>query len=1010
VIALVVLAGAGVVIYHKVSALVPEKGAAAVPGPSASAAAPAPPAPEPAPAPQGRAAEARPDEAPSWTHSAMVVIRSGNEGGGTTVVLGGPTGATSPGALAGVQKGLLARELVRQALLVAARDELGLATRDVVLGDAPPSAEGPGSVSADFGMILRSGGPASVKIVREGGETAGAVLEHDLLPPAPHHDLLELARAAEALSRTEFPQALRSLGLEGKAGAARSEGELAASVEKRLDSLGFVDPLAAVRALHAAIRSEGESPARLGALVRGYARLGVLNEFLWSPAHKAFEARALLYAQRLIARDPKSPWGLWHRAYALALVGLHQRALDDMAEADRLVQAGTGAGAGPKAPAWVVPLTAYCHFDLARLKTIGGPEQKLAAFLRMLALEFPHHSDIPLAAAGQVITQDPECFRAHDVMYKVGGVANLHVATMLAPQVLTQLVPKRIRAIETLPDGVRAAIDQGAAEPALVAALQQAGQPGEDTGEPSWAVLGSLIRETRFVHVEHRLYFMRRWWSVPVDEYWDEARPLVTGHRYQPYLLTLAIGTPQANQAFADAIGDALFADLELTEQPMIGHLDKLAGDKHSTAWKLAQQHMDHLVRDFATQCDLYSKDAKELWTHNANKILGLSPDNSYAMSLLVEADWDSIQPRLAEFEKKAADFPPLAGALGRRYSVLRQYEKARAVLEGYIRESPEDWAFERLAANYKEQGDLEHWLATLDRYLKEGSDHGLDKAKVRVEIANYYMSNKDWKKAQPYAEAAAATWAAWAMQCAVRCYSGLKDWPRAELWARRVSERYPSSAVEEWLNFCKQTGHGNRAAAQALVDQYRAVAGEGQQPVTAGRSGVDPALEAGFSSWLKGETQEATVSLRRAYDGASPLVAALALVALADDRGDTNQRDAILDDALARHRDKAPRMFDVLQIFRDALARGGRGTLDVPAIDRGVANVKANARGNTEFIVGWLLKRHGKRQDGENYLRRCLETPTTHVGLKRIADADLRRSLSSAGAVPTGGGQAQPR
>ena len=134
-----------------------------------------------------------------------------------------------------------------------------------------------------------------------------------------------------------------------------------------------------------------------------------------------------------------------------------------------------------------------------------------------------------------------------------------------------------------------------------------------------------------------------------------------------------------------------------------------------------------------------------------------LSPENPYAMSLLIEVDWEAIQPRLADWEKKHADFLPLVGALGRRYSELKQYDKAREFLERYIAESPEHWAYERLAKNYREQGDTAHWLATLDQYLAAGEDHGLDHAKVRVEIANYYMAKGMWAKAQPYAEAAAA-------------------------------------------------------------------------------------------------------------------------------------------------------------------------------------------------------------------------------------------------------------
>ena len=149
-------------------------------------------------------------------------------------------------------------------------------------------------------------------------------------------DLADLAKQTEELSRTEFPAVLRQLGLEGKPNATKADGQVPDVIENRLGSLGFPEVFAAIKDLHALIRSDGESPARVGALVRGYALLGLLSEFQWHPAHKAYKARALLYAQRLVARQPNEAWGLWHRAFALALSGLHASAIADLKAAESL--------------------------------------------------------------------------------------------------------------------------------------------------------------------------------------------------------------------------------------------------------------------------------------------------------------------------------------------------------------------------------------------------------------------------------------------------------------------------------------------------------------------------------------------------------------------------------------------------------------------------------------------------------------------------------------------------
>ena len=69
-------------------------------------------------------------------------------------------------------------------------------------------------------------------------------------------------------------------------------------------------------------------------------QLGNRHEIKRGVPHKVFKARSLLYAQRLVVRRPESPWGRWHRAYAYALAGRHRRAIEDLAGAKTLAEAG----------------------------------------------------------------------------------------------------------------------------------------------------------------------------------------------------------------------------------------------------------------------------------------------------------------------------------------------------------------------------------------------------------------------------------------------------------------------------------------------------------------------------------------------------------------------------------------------------------------------------------------------------------------------------------------------
>ena len=178
----------------------------------------------------------------------------------------------------------------------------------------------------------------------------------------------------------------------GPAGSSRDGGRrLPDGIGIRLTKMTFVEAFAALRQLHGAIRSDGPSPRLVQALVRAYANLGLLTEYQWDAASRAYKARALLYAQGLVAAEPKSPAAYRHRAYAAALAGVHWWAIEDLDEARRLVEAQPAAER-PKPPGWVPLLELSCRYDVAGLDAArkrGGPDDELAGLLYMLSLEQP---------------------------------------------------------------------------------------------------------------------------------------------------------------------------------------------------------------------------------------------------------------------------------------------------------------------------------------------------------------------------------------------------------------------------------------------------------------------------------------------------------------------------------------------------------------------------------------------------------------------------------------------
>ena len=215
-----------------------------------------------------------------------------------------------------------------KSFLVAARDQLGLRTRDASLGDEM-CAEGDNSlfevlqaVAEGPGLAVRRGPPARRE--RRCCATLSAKMSGNECRPwrpvqaySPGRGLPGLLAELEELSRGEFVDALQQAGFQGKP-PCRTRRPFPQRSRRRWTKMDFMSQFSAVRQLHELIRSDGESPERLGALVRGYANLGLLTEFHWHPAHKAFKARALVYAQRMVARDKQPGVRVWHRAYAFA--------------------------------------------------------------------------------------------------------------------------------------------------------------------------------------------------------------------------------------------------------------------------------------------------------------------------------------------------------------------------------------------------------------------------------------------------------------------------------------------------------------------------------------------------------------------------------------------------------------------------------------------------------------------------------------------------------------------
>jgi hypothetical protein len=471
--------------------------------------------------------------------------------------------SSSPAGWAG-RNSLLTREMVRQAVLLAAREEVGANTRDVTLGEIFD-----GAVRSDDARIVLDVETATSNDRRFEGrltrrDAAGAAtplwdLAVEFSPgdyPVVHAPLLE---SLELASRTALPQALRQVGL--VAGHApvpdgSQAGQVAATdqVQTQLMELNYYAQFAALRTLHREMRLHGQTPPRLGGLVRAYANLSQLTQLQWCAMRQAFAARALLYAQRMVASNPTSPEALWHRAYAWTMAGRHAEALADLERAQALAHQQQ-----VDRPAWLPLLEASCRYDTASLLEAlsadpQAPEAQLAAYLLFLSVEHIDSTSIRLrfiSAAMQVL---PDCPRLLEALTAGGVIAIQHKTTVQAPGALmSSMVEKMPAALPDLPAAVVSAVQRAQQDPldlrrfaAITAALDKA---ADDGAEPSWRILASLLRETMFTHVHRRAWFLRiklNAGDTITGAYVSEVAPLVSTHPCYPVLRAYSMWSNRA--------------------------------------------------------------------------------------------------------------------------------------------------------------------------------------------------------------------------------------------------------------------------------------------------------------------------------------------------------------------------------------------------------------------------------------------------------------------------------
>lgn len=853
---------------------------------------------------------------------------------------------------------LLRRELFRQALLIAARDELGIATRDQSLREweKPPPAD----LTLE---TIQRGFDLQVQLVA-GGKVVSQpthVREVDNEKDAPIVDFCDIA---EKMSRKEDVELLQSNGWGGAANRpAPNDGPAPDEVERALSDFESLSQFQALRMTHAAIREKGESPARLAALVRGYANLARLTSFHWSLESRVFGARALLYAQRMVNRDLGSAFALWHRAYARALVGLPHDALDDLTAA-----AKSGAD---QAPPWVVPLTDFCKYDLDGVSQLARRNQDATTwYLAFLCAEPCECQGAVMKTAQDAFKAMPDCQQILSTMCAWTGPGMLNSLSEVAPQIFSQTLAARLPAMPGMPgpilDEMRGLQRPGGnplgRETICNALIDESGSD-RDRGEPSWAVLGRLIQETTFEMTCRRAELIAFQWGIDASDYVEETRPLIAEHPFRQVIEAYGL----AHQLTAAPMMDTLLAqstvDVPHAALPLMTMLLRNAPRaKAETPWNRYLNYSDDLEPDITELAyltgHLNSNHYKfgRYWLHRLQRV---SPDAPLLIAAAILGQYD-VKETDAWLSQNSV-YPLILNAQAQHLTSLGKYTDAAGALEQYLAVSPDSGGYDALANLYRRLGRDDDWLEVKKASLGT-PDYGLEHERTQVEIADFFMRKGQYSSALPYADAAAQTAAASGLLCDAAVHADMGDYKTAETLYIDEYQHY-STTPYRWLAVCVHSGQGNKAGAlkaeHDFLDARKAVMSS------------DDMAEAGCLAILENDDAAARKIFQARYKRHPGILSAFHLILLANRAHDGSARQATIDETKkwlsARGTPQEKRIFHPFEVAYTDQSK----TLDLAEVDIAIASQPWGEEMNFAYAAACCLINAGQSALAVDCLKR---------------------------------------
>ena len=662
-------------------------------------------------------------------------------------------------------------QLQRQAVLLSAREEFGALTRDAFL-DEPASEE---TIKVTNVNQFRS---SNIRFI----------------------DRSQYIADLEKRSRNEFVTEWQNLGLTKSEPSPPTENTNleaeCAEIDKLLCTWALTPQFEAVRRTHSTIRQYGESLPLIKKLVRGYTQLQMLTNIAPRDSHRVFQARAILYAQRAVAKFGETPETFALRAAAWSLNNFHRIAREEFA--------AIPPEEWENADVWTRLAKAYCEYDFkaiaAMIETVDEEtERPIAKLLYFFLLDYSQNHSMLARPFGEKAFADlPDCTRLYTgtfsyntfdfVLAPDNSPFHEHLARRIAPAVreMRDLPAEVLEAASQLGNtvkkpssgflgggNVRLGFPLRKYFADLATLLKSLSGQANDSSEPSLPMLATLLCDEEYQIVLQIANHYRGRNGYP-ETYITPAMPVLEEHPAVEFLGLLcrdnALSTPFA---------------LRLEEKTIPYNLlsTKSAGystdvfNSHSGSRYYSPYFFNHLyvdwenVRDMVGYHNKASAKAPRAYLFTVNLLQSLCPKNPYSASLRLSHGYNLSEEEMETIVKEFADFPNIASALVEYYKRQEQMEKIlEFVGDDLTKLTPS--VRDYIVDTYLERNEPDKAIEVLKRFLEtEQSQQQLTPFRIQQNIGKILVQQGKFKEAEAYFVPAMQTYASWGLSGMARFY-----------------------------------------------------------------------------------------------------------------------------------------------------------------------------------------------------------------------------------------------